>query len=221
LTPPSVRDLTLQRFEDRIASDSPTPGGGALAAVTVSFAGALLQMCLAITEKKRPCAAVTFLKERVTELIALCRGTADEDIAAFDSYIAALRLPKADEEEKAARDAARQSALMESTRVPLEAAGRALDLAELAIQAEREVSTAVLSDLGTSLEFLRAAARSLLMNVETNMRGLKAIEDEDAEPLFDFYGDVSARYTRLESSLSDALAEIRKRAGEGELRMNR
>ncbi len=212
MTPPSVRDLTLQQLEDRIASDAPTPGGGALAAVTVSFAGALLQMCLAVTEKKRPCAAVTVLKQRTVELLALCRGTADEDIAAFDSYIAALRLPKADEEEKIARDAARQSALIESARVPLEAAGRALDLAELAVQAEPEVLPAVLSDLGTSLEFLRAAAKSLLLNVETNMRGLKAIED--AEPLFDLYPEVSARYARLENTLTDALTQVNRRATE-------
>ncbi len=212
MTPPSVRDLTLQQLEDRIASDAPTPGGGALAAVTVSFAGALLQMCLAVTEKKRPCAAVTVLKQRTVELLALCRGTADEDIAAFDSYIAALRLPNADEEEKIARDAARQSALIESARVPLEAAGRALDLAELAVQAEPEVLPAVLSDLGTSLEFLRAAAKSLLLNVETNMRGLKAIED--AEPLFDLYPEVSARYARLENTLTDALTQVNRRATE-------
>ncbi len=212
MTPPSVRDLTLQQLEDRIASDAPTPGGGALAAVTVSFAGALLQMCLAVTEKKRPCAAVTVLKQRTVELLALCRGTADEDIAAFDSYIAALRLPKADEEQRIARDAARQSALIESARVPLEAAGRALDLAELAVQAEPEVLPAVLSDLGTSLEFLRAAAKSLLLNVETNMRGLKAIED--AEPLFDLYPEVLARYARLEDALTYALTQINRRAKE-------
>ena len=215
LTPPSVRDLTLQQFEDRIANDAPTPGGGALAAVTVSFAGALLQMCLAITEKKRPCAAVAALTQRTAELLALCRGAADEDIAAFDSYIAALRLPKADQEEKSARDAARHSALLESTRVPLEAAARALDLAELAIQAEREVLPVVLSDLGTTLEFLRAAATSLLLNVETNMRGLKAIDDGDAEPLFDLYAEVSARHFRLERSLTATLAQIACRAREG------
>ncbi|MGA7416090.1 MAG: cyclodeaminase/cyclohydrolase family protein [Bryobacteraceae bacterium] len=207
--------MTLQQFEDRIASDTPTPGGGALAAVTVSFAGALLQMCLAITEKKRPCAAVAALKERTKELLALCRGTADEDIAAFDSYVAARRLPKADEEEKTARDAARHSALIEAARVPLEAAGRALDLAEVAIQAEREVSAVVLSDLGTSVEFLRAAAKSLLLNVETNMRGLKPMEDEDAQPLFDVYAEVSARHSRLDRSLTLTLVQIARRAREG------
>ena len=215
MTPPSVRDLTLQQFEDRIASDSPTPGGGALAAVAVSFAGAQLQIFLAITEKKRPGAAVTALKERTVELIALCRGTADEDIAAFDSYIAALRLPKADAEERTTRDAARHSALIESARVPLEAAGRALDLAELAIGAEREVLGVVLSDLGTSLEFLRAAARSLLLNVETNVRGLTPTEDEDTERLLDLYGEVFARYSRLDSSLTGSLAQIAARAKEG------
>lgn len=215
MTSPSVRDLTLQQFEDRIATDAPTPGGGALAAVTVSFAGALLQMCLAITEKKRPGAAVTVLKQRAIEFLALCRGTADEDIEAFDSYIAALRLPKADQEEKTAREAARRSSLLESTRVPLEAACRALDLAELAIQAEPEVLAAVLSDLGTSLEFLRAAATSLLLNVETNMRSLRAVEDGDAEPLFDLYAEVSARYARIENRLTGALAQIRRRVKEG------
>ena len=215
MTPPSVRDWTLQQFEDRIASDDPTPGGGALAAVTVSFAGALLEMCLAITERKQPGPGVTTLKERTAEVLALCRGSADEDIAAFDSYIAALRLPKNDGPEKMARDAARHSALIEAALVPLGCAFRALDLADLAIQAEREVSTPVLSDLGTSLELLRAAAKSLLLNVETNMRMLKTLEHGDTERLFELYAEVSARYLGLESSLTDALTQIARRAREG------
>lgn len=215
MTAPSVRDLTLQQFEDRIASDAPTPGGGSLAAVTVSFAGALLQMCLAITGKKRPGAAVTSLQDRTTELIVFCRGNADEDIAAFDSYLAALRLPNTGEEEKTARDAALHSALIECSRVPLEGASRALDLADLAIQAEREVSTPVLSDLGTSLELLRAAAKSLLLNVETNMRSLNTRRQEDTARLFDVYREVSARYLRLERSMAGALTQIARRTREG------
>lgn len=214
MTHPSVRDLTLQQFEDHITNDAPTPGGGALAAVTLSFAGSLLQKCLAITEKKRPGPSVSILKQRTAEVLALCRDTADEDIRAFDSYIAALRLPKTEPDEKLARAAARHSALIESARVPLEGACRALDLADLAIQAEREVSAAVLSDLGTSLELLRAAATSLLLNVETNLRDLKTLEDGDAEPLFDLYGEVRARYARLEGSLTGALAQIARRTGE-------
>jgi methenyltetrahydrofolate cyclohydrolase len=205
----SVRDLTLQQFEERIASDAPTPGGGALAAVTVSFAGALLRMCLAITEKKGPSSAVTRLQQRAAELVALCRGTADEDIAAFDSYLAALRLPKACEEEKVARDAARQTALIESARVPLETSSLALDLAELAIQAELEVLPAVTSDLGTCLELLRAAAKSLLLNVEANLRGLDTTEDADAQQVCEVYATTSARYSQLEPRLTGAQGKSR------------
>ncbi len=215
MTERSVRDLTLQQFEDRIADDSPTPGGGALAAVTASFAAALLQMCLAITEKKRPGPAVAKLKEGTTELLALLRGTADEDIAAFDSYIAALKLPKSDEDEKIVRDAARQSALLEAARVPLEAAGRTMDLAELGIASASEVIAVVLSDLGTVLELLRASARSLLLNVETNSRGFMTANDEDAEPLLELYADVSARYQKVDTDLAQALAEIAERIKQG------
>lgn len=215
MTTHSVRDLTLQQFEDRIADDSPTPGGGALAAVTVSFAAALLQMCLAITEKKQPGPAVAKLKEGTTELLALLRGTADEDIAAFDSYIAALKLPKSDEDEKIARAAAKQSALLEAARVPLEAAGRTMDLAELGIAAAGEVVPIVLSDLGTALELLHASARSLLLNVETNLRGLKTVDDEDAEPLFELYAEVSARYQKVGTGLAGALAGIAERIKQG------
>jgi methenyltetrahydrofolate cyclohydrolase len=215
LNSPSVRDLTLQQFEDRLASDSPMPAGGALAAVTLSFAAALLQMCLAITEKKRPGPGVAKLKEQTAEALAQLRGAADEDIAAFDSYIAALRLPKSDDDERQARDAARQSALMESTRVPLESLHRALHLSELAIEAVGEVSIVVLSDLGTALELLRASTRSLLLNVVTNLRGLKTPGDEDAQSLFELYDETLAKYFQLDSKLVRSLTTIAERIKQG------
>jgi len=52
------------------------------------------------------------------------------------------------------------------------------------------------------------------LNVETNLRDLKTLEDGDAEPLFDLYGEVRARYARLEGSLTGALAQIARRTGE-------
>ena len=116
-------------------------------------------------------APLSDLRER---LLAL----ADEDTAAFDRLMAAFRLPKGSDEEKAARRAAIQAATRDATTVPLQTAvvcARALDLI-VTIAALGNPSAS--SDLLVAMGVLRAGAEGAAANVRTNLGGL---DDDDLQ----------------------------------------
>src|SRR5262245_53289022 len=95
----SVRD-----FLERVASPDPTPGGGSVAALTGALGASLLVMVAAMPKAKSDAAADrTALDEAAGRLEALRQTLArlvDRDTAAYEAVMAALRLPRASDEEK-------------------------------------------------------------------------------------------------------------------------
>ena len=96
-----------------------------------------------------------------------------EDAAAYDGFMAALALPKATEEEKAARSAALQRALIASTQSPL----HTMELAAEALTLTRSLigrsNTNAVSDLAVSALSLKAAMQGAWLNVLINIGSLK------------------------------------------------
>src|SRR5688500_19955307 len=118
-------DLTVSAFFDALASPEPTPGGGTAAAVAGGMGASLLMMVAGLTKSrsdtetarvalKEARAALSSIRDR---LLAL----ADTDAAAYNEVIAAYRLPKATDPEKAARKQAVQRTMRAATDAPLEA----------------------------------------------------------------------------------------------------
>lgn len=163
----------LATFRDTLASDSPTPGGGSAAMVSATLGLGLVVMALRITANKT--ADRSFLDTLILSgerLIAELSAHAEADIAVFDAYMAALKLPKATEEEKAARRDALRQATIAATEVPLNAAQTALEGLDLANQAATLAATQIVSDVGAGAATLRGAAEAVLYAVDVNLRGL-------------------------------------------------
>src|SRR5512135_1118477 len=100
-------DQPLRHFMDKLASKSPTPGGGSVAALTGSLAAGLVSMVCSLTLGKekykdvepdieRIFARSEALRNRLTNLI-------QSDVEAYGKYAAAAKLPRGTEEEKQAR----------------------------------------------------------------------------------------------------------------------
>ncbi len=118
-------DKTVAAFADSVASESPTPGGGTVAAVVGALAAALGTMVANGLAHKRgwdarwrssrsgPCAGGRSLRE--------LEGLADADSGAFDALMAAFGLPKGD------RGGARRSARLRSRRRPRGSGGATAD----------------------------------------------------------------------------------------------
>ena len=169
----SVWRWPLATFRDTLASDSPTPGGGSAAMVAATLGLRLVVMALRITANKTEDRG--FLDTLILSGERLLRDLsdhADADIVVFETYIAALKLPKGTEAEKAIRRAALQDATIAATEIPLNAAQTAIEAIGLAAQAASLASTQIVSDVGAGAATLQGAVAAVLYAVDVNLRGL-------------------------------------------------
>ena len=168
----TVMQEPIDQFLDRLASSAPTPGGGSAAAVMGAMGAALTSMVCNVTIGKKglegveaPMLAVRAesarLQVRLTEMMA-------EDIAAFDGLMAAYKLPKATEEDKARRSAAIESSLRRATEVPLACARTCAAVIALTQRAADLGYKGVVSDAGVAVLAAFAALRSAALNVYIN-----------------------------------------------------
>jgi glutamate formiminotransferase/formiminotetrahydrofolate cyclodeaminase len=171
-------------FLDKLASATPTPGGGCAAAYTGAEAAALVAMVARLTVGKKKYAAVEPLMWPIIDKaeglrLELTRAI-DEDAAAFDTFMVATKLPKDTEEQIAAREKAIQAATLKAAQVPLMTAGKALDVMGLAVEVAETGNTNALSDAGTACALAKAAITGAGLNVRTNCLGLSdpsAVQD--------------------------------------------
>ena len=126
---------TVQTFLDELASAASTPGGGGAAALAGAMGAALASMVCNLTIGKEKFADVEpQMKEilvRAENLRVRLTAMMAEDVAAFDTVMAAYRLPKTTGEEKIVRTAAIQEASKKATLVPLAAAHACAEVIDL------------------------------------------------------------------------------------------
>jgi formiminotetrahydrofolate cyclodeaminase len=97
---------------------------------------------------------------------------ADTDSLVFQGYLEACELPRATEGEKASRKAARETALMRATQIPLEAAVQMVQGLEFAETAATLIDDHVRSEVLAGEMLLRASIKSVLLNVDANLPGI-------------------------------------------------
>ena len=165
-------------FLDDLASAAPTPGGGSASAYTGALAAGLVAMVARLTVGKRKYKAVEeqmwALIEQSEDLRAALTDAVEEDARAFDSVMAAYKLPKSTDEEKNARTQAIQAATLHATEVPLDTAAKSVQVMELALQAAAQGNTNAITDAGSASAFARAALTGAGLNVRINLASLDA-----------------------------------------------
>ncbi len=177
---PMAGASSLEPFLAALASGEPTPGGGAAAAAMGAVGASLAAMACRLTAGKREFDANRSRLDEIEHLsLALQRAfllAVDEDVAAYNAVIEALRRPKEKPEEKAARSAALQSALKWATNVPLGVAKSAADLLALVDELGAIGLASAISDVGVGGKAARAAFDGASYNVRIN---LGSITDTD------------------------------------------
>ena len=172
-----ITQHSIETFLDELASSAPTPGGGSAAAIMGAMAAALVSMVCNVTIGKKGYEAAETdinavrgesekLRRRLTDMVA-------EDVAAFDALMAAYRLPKATDEEKAHRAQAIQQSLRRATETPLECARACADVMALSRRASERGYLGVISDGGVGVLAAYAGLRSAALNVYINVPTLK------------------------------------------------
>ena len=176
-------DVTPTAFLDAVAADTPAPGGGSVAALAGALGAALAAMVGRLTLGKPKYAEVEDEMEPLVAKAERLRQTLtariSEDTAAFEAVMAAYRMPKRTEEEKAERRAAIQAAVTRATEVPLSTAQDAVAALELARTAVTLGNANAITDAGTGAWMARAAVAGAALNVRINAA---ALDDADKNP---------------------------------------
>lgn len=172
--PTHVWDSTLESFRSAAASGEPMPAGVAVSAVTASLAFGLLAKVLKVSGRRKDFAGNLPKLEAVLES---ARGEskqmmqfAEEDIAAFNAYMATAKLPQATDPERETRKRAVDGAVRKAIEVPLAAARAAASGIGLCGEAAGMVHANVAADLGAATSLLASAMRVFLLCADSNIR---------------------------------------------------
>ena len=200
----SVKDFALET-----ASESAAPGGGSVSAAMGAFGAALATMVANLSAHKRGWderwKEFSDVAEQGQALVKELLELVDEDTAAFNRIMAALSMPKATEEEKAARSAALEAATLYAASVPLKTMETALKALPLALQMARSGNPASASDAGVAALAAVAGIRGARLNVRINAAGLQ--DKTAAEPLLDRADEIEREALELERQVLGAVNE--------------
>lgn len=162
-------ERTLRAFSDDLASSAAVPGGGSAAAYAGALGAGLAAMVGRIAERKEKSEATTALIAEADNLRADFLRLVDDDSAAFATVSDAMKMPKATDDDKAARNVRMQAALLAASRVPLEVAKTGRRLLELCERAMVTAPTATVSDIGVGALMAETALSGAALNVMINL----------------------------------------------------
>ncbi len=198
----SFTETTLAGFLDELASGAATPGGGCAAALSGALAAGLVAMVA------RNTGSLDEIAEKADGLRGELEQLIDADAAAFDEVMAAFRLPKETDEQKAERSAAIQAGYKAAVEPPAAVCKRALSVLELAEQVAKRGNPNAVSDAGVAALLAASALEGAALNVEINLGSIKdeAFRDEQADAL-------RAWRTRAAEPRDRALESVREHLG--------
>jgi formiminotetrahydrofolate cyclodeaminase len=172
-----LTEKPVTTFLDELASSAPAPGGGSVAALSGALGAALVSMVCSLTVGKKKYADV---QEDIKALLAQSEALRKElvelleaDVEVYTEVSRAMKMPRATDEEKAARTAAMQKALKAATDVPMQVAEACVEVMELCPPAAEKGNINAVSDAGVAVLMAEAGLRSAALNVLINLGWIK------------------------------------------------
>jgi methenyltetrahydrofolate cyclohydrolase len=163
----------LADFLDSVASDEPTPGGGAVAAVAVALAAGLCSMAAHLSAGHLADAAE--LAERAEHLRERVAPLAQEDATAYGHVLVAYRAPR--DRDLVERQQRIRTALSGAADVPLAIAETGAMVAEVAARLVKEGNTNLRGDAVAAALLAEAGVHAASVLVEINMRAGEIADD--------------------------------------------
>jgi len=195
-----LKDVSaLERLNEELSSDRPSPGGGTASAIAGSMAASLLIMVCRLTARSKKHEGDRPELDRLTdELLDLRReltGLAVRDAAAYDEVVAAAKRSKGSETAEALE--AYQAALRRAADVPMATATACLEVLRRAKRVSRLGLKSASSDTRVAVLLARAGLEGAAANVRINLGGIT-----DAG----YVADASRRLADI-SSAADAIVD--------------
>jgi glutamate formiminotransferase / formiminotetrahydrofolate cyclodeaminase len=192
-------------FVERLAAGTAAPGGGAASAYAGAMAAALVSMVARLTIGKKKYAAVEAQMQSVLDsaerLRADMTAAVQDDAAAFQDVLAALKQPAEATDDQPARADALEQAYVHASEVPLRLARNAVAILGLAHMVAEKGNLNAIADAASAGHLARAALAGAALNVRMNAAALK-----DRQTVAAWLKEVAG----LEVRAGDALAAIER-----------
>ncbi len=174
----SLWDFPAEQLLQRASSTDPTPGGGAVAAVTAAFGMGLVRMAIEITisapeGRTGHSTQLAGAQRRACQLQAGFVEAADSDVAEFEALMAGYRMPRETDDERADRSRAIDEATVTATRGPLGLAEASVFGIALVDEIEPFIKLTIVSDVQAGRDLLRGAALAALRTADINLLALE------------------------------------------------
>lgn len=175
---PAGRDTRpTDEFLEALAAGTPTPGGGSAAAYSGAAGAALVAMVARLTIGKKKYAEVEAQMQAVLSQAEELRSSLTEaiaqDAAAFESVMAAYKLPKETAEQQSQRSQAVEAALLRAAQAPLQVAEKAVAVLSLAVQVVEAGNLNAISDGAVGGTLAGACLAGAGYNVRINLNSLQ------------------------------------------------
>jgi glutamate formiminotransferase/formiminotetrahydrofolate cyclodeaminase len=170
-------DLSVEKFAQETASESPAPGGGSISAAMGAFGAALATMVANLSSHKAGwderweefsnwAEKGKYFMEQLTKMV-------DEDTNAFNKIMNAFGLPKGTDEEKAARTKAIEDATIYAIEVPFKVMQLCYESMEVIKAMAEHGNPNSVTDAGVGALAARSGVMGAFLNVKINAVGLK------------------------------------------------
>ncbi len=170
----------LEGFLSEVASSSPAPGGGSVAAVAGALGAALCSMVCRLTIGKKKYAEfeeeLKMILERSEVLQRELKELVTKDAESFNAVMNARKLSERNEHEVARRLNAIEESTKRAASVPLEVMEKSFAVLGLSKIVAQKGNPNVASDAGVSALMAKAAIDGAYLNVKIN---LPSIEDKE------------------------------------------
>lgn len=199
-------NMSLVRFTEETARETPAPGGGSVAAITGAMGAALGAMVANLSANKRGwderweefsqwAVKAEGYRTKLLELV-------DADTRAYEAIMQAMQLPKASPEQQAARKAAIHEATKGAILVPLETLRVCVDSMEVAQAMAQIGMPSSVSDAGVGVMCARTGALAAYLNVRTNFMGFDDAAFKDK--VMKEADELKAKAERIEAEVMEA-----------------
>lgn len=190
-----LEKLTIEEYNEILASKAPTPGGGSALATVGTIACSLVEMAINVTTAKMSETDENYAYLRSQgEVIARAKKAlyklSNDDAQAFERIIETLHLPKSTPEEQKHRAQELQKSYHRAALVPLDVMGLCREILKLSkMRVMPYLSKYVSSDCAIAMDLCKSIAKNCIVNVHANTAlisdpTLKASLEKQAAEIF-------------------------------------
>jgi formiminotetrahydrofolate cyclodeaminase len=190
--------MEIKRFLEKVASATPTPGGGSASALAGALSASLVAMVAGLSPKQK---RLEGMKKRALTIQRRLFQAMAEDAESFDAVMRAYRLPKHTEKDRLVRAKAIQEAYRKAIPPPRLVCQESIELLEYSYHLILKGNPNAISDAGVAAFLADAALKGGLVNVSIN---LGRIRDEL------FRKKMQSFSVKLEKKRSQIMTKIQK-----------